>query len=97
MNGQTFYLVPVTAWPASDPLVTAVGGTKLKLDASGNRTSPDTVWNDTYNAARQRVHLRQNGPIALAGGGGKSVFFSRPPTRAPWTAWSAAAACPDSR
>ncbi|MFF4403953.1 S8 family serine peptidase [Streptomyces sp. NPDC001262] len=34
----------VVAWPASDPLVTAVGGVQLHVDASGRRTSPDTLW-----------------------------------------------------
>ena len=85
---------PVTAWPPSDPLVTGVGGTNVQLDATGNRTAPDTVWNDTNNAAVAH-NFGEKVPIALAGGGGKSVFFSARPTRAPWPAWSAArAACP---
>src|SRR5580658_9978349 len=33
-------------WPSSDPLVTAVGGTQLHLNAAGERTAPDSVWND---------------------------------------------------
>jgi subtilase family serine protease len=49
-------------YPASDPLVTAVGGTRLHLDPDGNRTSPDTVFNDTKSAS----------------GGGLSTIFSRP-------------------
>jgi subtilase family serine protease len=49
-------------WPSSDPLVTAVGGTALHLDASGERTADDTVWRDRYGAA----------------GGGSSVLFDRP-------------------
>lgn len=52
----------VVAWPATDPLVTAVGGTQLHLNAAGHRTSPDTVWNDGYGAT----------------GGGLSTWFSRP-------------------
>src|SRR6202035_682174 len=51
LNGQTYYTIPTTTWPASDPLVTAIGGTQLHLDASGNRTAADTVWNDTYSQA----------------------------------------------
>src|SRR5690242_17444039 len=35
-NQQSYYTHRVTSWPASDPLVTAVGGTRLNLDASGN-------------------------------------------------------------
>jgi subtilase family serine protease len=44
-DGISLYPYPVIAWPASDPLVTAVGGTELSLDASGRRTSPDAGWN----------------------------------------------------
>ena len=50
---------PVTSWPASDPLVTGVGGTQLHLNANGHHTSPGHVWNDTYNVATNAVHLRQ--------------------------------------
>jgi len=77
-DGQTLYTVPVTAWPATDPLVTAVGGTQLHLDADGNHTSPDTVWNDTYSPATNQFIYGDNGPNALAGGGGTSIYFSRP-------------------
>jgi subtilase family serine protease len=44
------YSTQVAQWPASDPLVTAVGGTQIQLDAAGNRTAPDSVWND-YGAS----------------------------------------------
>jgi len=60
----TFYTRPVTSWPASDPLVTAVGGLNLRLDRHGNRTAPDEVWNDPG--------------FPSAGGGGRSVVFARP-------------------
>ena len=40
------YPFRVVGWPSSDPLVTSVGGTQLHLDAQGNRTAPDNVWND---------------------------------------------------
>ena len=60
----TFYTRPVTSWPASDPLVTAVGGTDLRLDSRGDRTAPDQVWNDPGYPS--------------ASGGGKSIFFGRP-------------------
>jgi subtilase family serine protease len=78
LDGQTFFTRPVTSWPASDPLVTAVGGTQLHLDSSGNRLSPDSVWNDTYNASTQGFIVGSSGPSPLASGGGKSIFFSRP-------------------
>ncbi len=60
----TYYTKPVTSWPASDPLVTAVGGTEVQLNSSGQRTAPDQVWNDPGAPS--------------AGGGGKSVIFGRP-------------------
>ncbi|MFD3494599.1 hypothetical protein ACFWWB_29190 [Streptomyces sp. NPDC058690] len=36
----------VNAWPASDPLVVSVGGTRLHLDTRGDRIAPDSVYND---------------------------------------------------
>jgi subtilase family serine protease len=63
-----------TDWPASDPLVTGVGGTQLHLDAAGNRTAPDSVWNDLSST------LGVPGPVYTGGssGGGLSQVFSRP-------------------
>jgi subtilase family serine protease len=78
-NGTTYYTYPVTSWPDSDPVVTGIGGTQLHLDAAGNRISPDTVWNDTYDPAAQSYVGGNAGPSPLAGGGGKSVIFERPP------------------
>ncbi len=78
LDGETYYLYPTSEWPPTDPLVTAVGGTQLHLNAAGGHTSPDTVWNDTYNVPTQQFIFGDNGPNPLAGGGGKSVFFSRP-------------------
>jgi subtilase family serine protease len=77
--GTLLYTHPAVSWPASDPLVTGVGGTKLSLNAAGQRTAPDRVWNDTYNKALNEVFFGNPGPNALAGGGGKSAIFSRPP------------------
>jgi subtilase family serine protease len=82
-DGPGLYTYPVTSWPDSDPLVTAVGGTRLTLDANGNRTTPDTVWNDTYDAATQQYISGDDGPHALAGGGGRSVMFERPDYQVP--------------
>jgi len=42
---KAVYPTPVVEWPASDPLVTAVGGTALKLGAAGQRLTPDIAWN----------------------------------------------------
>jgi subtilase family serine protease len=61
-DGETLYPMRVTSWPASDPLVTAVGGTQLNLDQAGNKITPDVVWNDGFGAS----------------GGGTSAIFSRP-------------------
>jgi subtilase family serine protease len=62
-------------WPASDPLVTAVGGTQLHLNDQGYRTAPDSVWNDLSST------VGVPGPVYTWGssGGGHSTVFSRPP------------------
>jgi subtilase family serine protease len=75
-NEVTYYLHPVTSWPDSDPLVTGVGGTQLRQSAKGAWHS--VVWNDTYNVPTQQFIFGDKGPNPLAGGGGKSVIFSRP-------------------
>jgi len=61
-------------WPSSDPLVTAVGGTQLQLNAAGDRTAPDRVWNDLSST------VGVTGPVYTWGssGGGHSTVFSRP-------------------
>jgi subtilase family serine protease len=61
-------------WPSSDPLVTAVGGTQLHLNAKGKRTAPDSVWDDLSSA------VGVTGPVYTwgAGGGGRSTVFPRP-------------------
>jgi subtilase family serine protease len=61
-------------WPASDPLVTAVGGTQLQLNAKGYRTVPDRVWDDLSST------LGTPGPVytCCSTGGGLSTVFSRP-------------------
>jgi subtilase family serine protease len=76
--GTLLYTHRAVDWPASDPLVTGVGGTQLQLDTSGNRTAPDQVWNDSFNTSLNQVFFGNAGPNALATGGGKSVIFSRP-------------------
>ena len=78
LNGSTFFLHPVSSWPDTDPLVTAVGGTRLSLAASGKHTAPDRVWNDTFNPAVNLFITGNRGPNPIATGGGESVFFKRP-------------------
>jgi subtilase family serine protease len=70
---EHLYTFPVVGWPGSDPLVTAVGGTQLHLDANGNRTAPDNVWNDSFNP-----NVAGPEPSAIAGGSGRSHVFARP-------------------
>jgi pro-kumamolisin-like protein len=66
-NGQPF---PGVAWPASSPFLTAVGGTRLALNAANER-SEEVVWNDT------RWTPAEAG--GGAGGGGFSAVSKRPP------------------
>jgi subtilase family serine protease len=67
-DGVDFFTTPAVNWPASDPLVTGVGGLELQLNDSGYRTAPDRVWNDTLPIC---------GP-PCAGSGGLSSVFGRP-------------------
>jgi subtilase family serine protease len=69
-----FYPFQVNSWPSSDPLVTSVGGTHLQLDAVGNRTAPDSVWND----GTELFNLFGPPYTPAAGGGGVSAVFHRP-------------------
>jgi subtilase family serine protease len=73
-----YYLHPALGWPGDDPLITSVGGSELHLNAAGGHTSPDTVWNDTYNAAATETIFHAEPPYPAAGGGGRSVIFARP-------------------
>jgi subtilase family serine protease len=77
LDGNTYYLNPVTSWPDSDPLVTGIGGTQVHVNAQGQPTN-QTVWNDTYRKATNEFAFGDAGPNPLAGGGGKSIIFSRP-------------------
>ncbi|NUS15119.1 MAG: S8 family serine peptidase [Streptomyces sp.] len=45
-DGETDYPYPVNSWPSADPLVTSIGGTQLHLDDAGDRTAPESVYND---------------------------------------------------
>ncbi len=63
INPGNFYPFPTVGFPASSPLVTAVGGTSLYADLAGNYQY-ESVWN--------------NQVIGLASGGGVSEQFSEP-------------------
>jgi subtilase family serine protease len=45
-NMVDLYPTRAVSWPATDPLVTAVGGTQLDLRANGTRIKPDVAWSD---------------------------------------------------
>jgi subtilase family serine protease len=68
LTGDAFYPHPSVAWPASDPLVTAVGGTRIHLTNNGHRLRPDELWT-------------AEGPPIGAGAtpGATSAVFTRPP------------------
>jgi subtilase family serine protease len=59
-------LVKAASYPASDPLVTAVGGTKLNADAVSGQYMSETAWNESAIFG------------AAATGGGFSQIFKRP-------------------
>jgi subtilase family serine protease len=69
--GTAYYTYPTTGWPASDPLVTGVGGTEVKPEGNGRYTS--VVWNDSYDAS-----VVGSTPSPAASGGGLSHVFRRP-------------------
>jgi subtilase family serine protease len=67
-SGSTYFTSRVVDWPASDPLVTGVGGTQLHLNAAGDQVAAANVWNDTNLLGSP-----------AAGSGGISSVFGRPP------------------
>ena len=74
-DGVTYYARRVSAWPATDPLVTAVGGTQLKQSGNGYAS---VAWNDTYNQTFTKVWTGSTHASPFASGGGTSEFFARP-------------------
>jgi subtilase family serine protease len=76
-NGN-YYHYRVANWPATSPFVTAVGGTRLNLNASGGRNGLDTAWNDTYSSTTNEFYFGNDGPTPFATGGGKSAYYGRP-------------------
>lgn len=74
LNGTDYYSYPTAGWPASDPLVTAIGGTQIQKSTTSPTGYQQVVWNDTYDKAANAVF--GTGPLAT--GGGASEFFSLP-------------------
>ncbi len=69
LNQSGLYERPVVEWPASDPLVTAVGGTRVKLTLAGARKAPDSAWNES-GGGRSAIFPRpsyQDGVAAITG------------------------------
>ena len=64
---STYYTHATANWPATDPLVTSVGGLQLHLNAAGDQVLAPNVWNE---------NSLLGGPVA--GGGGVSSVFGRP-------------------
>jgi subtilase family serine protease len=67
VSGPDLFTKRAVDWPSTDPLVTAVGGTQLHLNAAGVRLLPDNVWNDSNLLG-----------TPAAGSGGTSWVFPRP-------------------
>jgi subtilase family serine protease len=68
-NMKDLYTSRAVSWPATDPLVTAVGGTQLSLRANGTRLTPDSGWGDSgggTSIAFPRPSY-QNGVAAVTG------------------------------
>ncbi|PWI42722.1 S53 family peptidase [Streptomyces sp. ICBB 8177] len=56
-DGNGYYPYQVNSWPSSDPLVTSVGGTQLHLNDKGQRTAPDSVYNDNGAGGGGQSHV----------------------------------------
>lgn len=74
-GASNLYPIANAGYPASDPLVTSVGGTNLFIDDSGNYQSED-VWNDSDPAL---CPFGCTDGIFGATGGSPSLIFSAPP------------------
>ena len=64
------YTSRAVSWPATDPLVTAVGGTRLFLRGNGSRRKADVAWADS-GGGRSLFFARpsyQSGVRAVTGG-----------------------------
>ena len=68
-NMHSYFTTPQAGWPASDPLVTAVGGTQLDLASNGTRRGPDVAWSAS-GGGRSAVFARpayQDGVAGVVG------------------------------
>jgi subtilase family serine protease len=68
-NMRSYFTTRQVGWPASDPLVTAVGGTQLDLASNGTRRGPDVAW-PASGGGRSAVFARpayQDGVAGVVG------------------------------
>ncbi|RLU87503.1 protease [Streptomyces griseocarneus] len=56
-DGKGYYKERVNSWPSSDPLVTSIGGTQLHLNDAGERTAPESVYNDNGAGGGGQSHV----------------------------------------
>jgi subtilase family serine protease len=73
-DGNAFFLA--TSTPATDPNVTAVGGTRLVADGISGAYGSESVWNE-------ELTFGVGAGEPLAPGGGVSTVFGRPDFQAP--------------
>ena len=78
LDGSTFYTSPVVGWPASDPLVTGVGGTQIRENPRGLNGYSQVAWNDTYDTNLLESFTGGSTPTPFASTGGVSEFFKLP-------------------
>lgn len=74
--GGTLIPFPTVEWPASDPLVTGVGGTNLCTDPMATTNQPRTLY--AGPVARCQGQPTQTEVAWIGSGGGYSHVFSRP-------------------
>ncbi len=71
LDGNSLLPFADSAWPASDPLVTAIGGSFPLIADDGTRLAPDVVANDNVLGVPSDVY-------PIVSGGGESTVFARP-------------------
>jgi subtilase family serine protease len=75
-NGGTLIPFPTVEWPASDPLVTGVGGTNLCTDPNATTNQPRTLY--AGPVFRCQGQPTQTEVAWIGSGGGFSHVFSKP-------------------
>jgi subtilase family serine protease len=82
LSSNGFYPTPNAVYPASDPLVTAVGGTNLIADPNTGAYQSEDVWNDSIAAQCPPFSNGCDLGVAGATGGAPSDLFIAPPYQA---------------